>query len=150
MASDITAASGRLALALLIAWQAWAGVSSFPDYIPYFNEIAGGAARGIDYLDDSNVDWGQGLKQAASYATDRGLTNVTIYSLSPIDNPPYYGLPPNLPTAQVADRLLFKKPQQGVYIISAHHIARMRQVDPAWRKYVPVDRVGQSLWVYAF
>ncbi len=141
---------GRAVIGALLAWQAWAGLSAFPNYIPYFNEAAGGTAKGIDFLDDSNVDWGQALKQAARYVQERGLSRVTIYSFSPLDNPPYYGLPPNIQTAQVPNLLLFKKPQPGVYIISAHHIARMRQVDPAWRSYIPIDRIGGSLWVYSF
>jgi 4-amino-4-deoxy-L-arabinose transferase-like glycosyltransferase len=146
----LTARAGQLVLGVLLLWQAWAGLSAFPNYIPYFNEAAGGAAKGIDYLDDSNVDWGQGLKQAAEYVRERGLKNVAIYSFSPLDNPLYYGLPANVQTAQVRDLLLFKRPRPGVYIISAHHIARMRQVDPAWRSYTPVERIGVSLWVYSF
>ncbi len=141
---------GKAVIGALLVWQAWAGLSAFPNYIPYFNEAAGGTAAGIDYLDDSNVDWGQALKDAAQYVRDRGLDRVTMYSLSPVDNPPHYGLPPNLQTAQVPDLLLFKRPQPGVYIISAHHVARMRQVDPAWRSYTPIDRIGGSLWVYSF
>jgi hypothetical protein len=26
----------------------------------------------------------------------------------------------------------------------------MSQIDPAWKIYKPVDRIGESLWVYAF
>jgi hypothetical protein len=32
-----------------------------PHYLTYFNEAAGGPERGLDHLDDSNLDWGQGL-----------------------------------------------------------------------------------------
>ncbi len=130
--------------------QAWSGLSSFPNYIPYFNEWAGGAAKGPDYLDDSNVDWGQGLKQAAQYVKERGLKNVVMWSFSPFDNPEYYGLPPNVPGREALSRLLYKRPAPGVYIISAHAIARMRLQDQAWQIYKPVARIGDSLWVYEF
>jgi hypothetical protein len=46
--------------------------------------------------------------------------------------------------------LIGKRPEPGVYIISAHHVIRMRQADPAWRTYEPVDRIGESLWVFNF
>jgi hypothetical protein len=137
---------GRAVLFVLLAWQAWAGVSAFPNYIPYFNEMAGGARGGIEILDDSNVDWGQGLKQASEYVRNRGIKDVALYSFSPFDNPRYYGLPQN----QSWRPLLYKPPLPGVHIISAHHLTRLRALDPAWRKYKPVDRIGESLWVYRF
>jgi hypothetical protein len=142
--------SGKVILIALLAWSAFSCLQSFPNYIPYFNELAGGASRGAEFLDDSNVDWGQGIKQAAEYVRARRLGRVTMYSFSPLDNPQYYGLPRNLLTAEVRDRLIGKRPEPGVYIISAHKVIRMRQVDPAWRMYTPVDRIGESLWVYEF
>jgi predicted membrane-bound dolichyl-phosphate-mannose-protein mannosyltransferase len=141
---------GRAVLIVLFAWQMWAALSTFPNYIPFFNELAGGASGGPDILDDSNVDWGQGLKQAAAYVKEKGLGNITIYSFSPFDSPPHYGLPPNHLSGELAAKLLFKPPGPGTYIISAHYIARMKAVDPAWRSYQPVDRIGESLWVYRF
>ncbi len=34
----------------------------FPNYLPYFNELAGGPSGGYRMLVDSNTDWGQGVK----------------------------------------------------------------------------------------
>jgi hypothetical protein len=59
-------------------------------------------------------------------------------------------LPRNLQPSEARDRLLGKRPSPGVYIISAHRVIRMAQVDPAWKTYKPIDRIGESLWVYAF
>jgi hypothetical protein len=142
--------AGRVALVVLLAWGTVSCLRAFPNYIPYFNELAGGAPRGPEFLDDSNVDWGQGIKQAAEYVHNRNLGRVTLYSFSPLDNPQYYGLPRNLGPAEARDVFLGKRPNPGVYIISAHRVIRMRQVDPAWRSYKPVDRIGESLLVYEF
>ena len=142
--------AGKIILGLLFAWTAISCLHAFPNYIPYFNELAGGAARGTDFLDDSNVDWGQGVKQAAEYARARHLDRLTMFTFSPLDNPQYYGLPRNLAVSEVPGRLFGKRPDPGVYIISAHRVIRMRQVDPAWKIYKPADRIGESLWVYEF
>jgi hypothetical protein len=145
-----TTRSGIGILVVLLIWQASASIRSFPNYIPYFNELAGGAAAGPAFLDDSNIDWGQGVKQAAEYVRANHLENVRLYTFSPFDNPPFYGLPPNIPPEQAFQQLVARRPAPGVYIISAHYVARMKTVSPAWREFKPVDRIGESLLVYAF
>jgi hypothetical protein len=138
------------AIAVLLVWQAWAAVHAFPNYIPYFNELAGGAAHGPSFLDDSNVDWGQGVKLAAEYVRVHRLQNVNMYTFSPWDNPSYYGLPANIPPSDAFERFVVQYPKPGFYIISAHYVARLKTVSPVWKKSKPVDRIGESLWVYAF
>jgi hypothetical protein len=148
----LTARSGAAVLAVLIGWHAWSAISAFPNYIPYFNELAGGPAGGPAYLDDSNIDWGQGLKQAAEYARNRHPENLSIYAFDPFDGPgtQYYGLPKNLGLTEIRERLLLHRPPPGTYMISSHYIVRMRHLSPAWKTYKPVGRIGESLWVYAF
>jgi hypothetical protein len=141
---------GKIIVAGLLGWSAVSCLHAFPNYIPYINELAGGSSKGSDFLDDSNIDWGQGLKQAAEYVKTRHLDPVTLYSFSPLDNPQYYGLPRNLQPSEVREQLFGKRPAPGVYIISAHKVIRMRLADPAWKMYQPMDRIGESLWVYRF
>lgn len=142
--------AGVAALAIILFWQAWGTIRVFPNYIPYFNELAGGPAGGTAVLDDSNVDWGQGLKQAGEYVRSHHLQNVRMYTFSPMDNPPYYGLPSNIPRSQAFEQLVSRIPAKGIYIISAHYVARMKAANPAWNVYKPIDRIGESLWVYSF
>ena len=92
--------AGMALLVLLVIWQARAALWAFPNYIPYVNEIAGGAKSGVYYLDDSNVDWGQGLKQAAEYVHSRRLENVELLPFSPFDSPRHYGI--NRPRAKIS------------------------------------------------
>jgi hypothetical protein len=144
------ARTGIAILAIFVLWQAWSAIHAFPNYIPYFNEIAGGASEGSAFLDDSNVDWGQGVKQAAEYVHTHHLDNVNMYTFSPFDNPQYYGLPRNIPVSEAFQRLAIKRPAAGTYIISTHYVARMKTVNPAWSTYKPDGRIGESLWVYTF
>jgi len=142
--------TGIAIIAVLLMWQAWSAVHVFPNYIPYFNELAGGPAHGPALLDDSSVDWGQGVKQAAEYVRSHHLQNVNLYTFSPFDNPAYYGLPANIPSAQAFQRLVANPPSPGIYILSAHYVARFKVVSPTWREYKPIDRIGESLLVYSF
>jgi dolichyl-phosphate-mannose-protein mannosyltransferase len=142
--------TGIAIVTALLVWQTWSAVHAFPNYIPYFNEFAGGPAQGPLILDDSNVDWGQGVKQAAAYVLDHHLTNVNMYTFSPFDSPAYYGLPQNIPPEEAFDRLVRNRPSPGIYIISAHYVARMKTVSRDWKEYRPIDRIGESLLVYKF
>lgn len=139
-------ALGRSVLFVLLGWQVWAAISSFPEYIPYFNETVGGPKRGPDILDDSNVDWGESLKEAAAYVRAKQIDKVILCPFWQFDNPAYYGLNS---TIRAPKQLVFKNPESGTYIISGHSIAWMKAVDAAWRNYQPIDRIG-GMWVYRF
>ena len=137
---------GQAVLVLLFGWQMWAAVSSFPNYIPYFNELAGGPSAGPNLLDDSNVDWGQNLKQAGAYVQQRGIDHPIYSPISSFDNPRHYGVNSEL---HPPGEFVSKTPPPGTYIISGHNLAWMKTVDPAWKRYTPVDRIG-GLWIYRF
>lgn len=69
----------RTGLVALVAWMVIGAVGIYPDHLSYFNETAcllsepskvgldGGSACGPLWLDDSNVDWGQGLGQLKAW-----------------------------------------------------------------------------------
>jgi 4-amino-4-deoxy-L-arabinose transferase-like glycosyltransferase len=146
-----TRTAGIVLLVILLGWQARAAFSAFPNYIPYFNEIAGGAGRGVYYLDDSNVDWGQSMRQAAEYVRAHHLENVELLPFSPYDSPRYYGI--NRPARQDLDTyrmMISEKLHPGVYIVSAHHLTRMMYIRPEWDPKNATDRIGESLWVFRF
>lgn len=50
-----------LAAWLLVAAQAFEAATAAPYYLSFFNRLAGGPGRGDRLVNDSNVDWGQGL-----------------------------------------------------------------------------------------
>ena len=143
---------GVVVLGIILGWHAWSSISIFPNYIPYFNELAGGPVRGPDILDDSNVDWGQGLKQAAEYVRKQHLSdvNTVFYDSFSGPGPEYYGLPRQLSSDEAMDRLVVHVPAPGTYILSAHLVARMTHTWLQWQAYKPIDRIGESLWVFRF
>src|SRR5689334_17648421 len=97
-------------------------------------------------MDDSNVDWGESLKEVAGYVKARQITNVVLCPFAGFDNHGYYGLPA---VVRAPKQLVFKTPDPGTYVISAHNIAWMKTVDSSWRTYRPIDRIG-GMWVYKF
>jgi 4-amino-4-deoxy-L-arabinose transferase-like glycosyltransferase len=56
-----------LSVALLLAWLAGSSWVARPDYLAYFNPIAGGPDNGYRRLVDSSLDWGQELPGLAAW-----------------------------------------------------------------------------------
>jgi 4-amino-4-deoxy-L-arabinose transferase-like glycosyltransferase len=104
-ASSLTRLRGRRTLAilgvLLVAHAALA-VRACPDFIAYFNELAGGSANGYRWLADSNLDWSQNRTRLLAYASERhipvepdvlpstGLVAVRVNRLVGIGDPETY------------------------------------------------------------
>ena len=66
-------------------------LSVAPDYLAFFNRLAGGPRAGIRYLADSNLDWGQDLGGLAEYLRRQGNPELMLsyFGTAP---PQYYGI----------------------------------------------------------
>ncbi len=82
---------GRAGAAALAGWLAASVLRYHPHHLAYFNEIAGGPAGGVRWLGDSNLDWGQGLKELARVLKERGNPPVYLCYFGVAD-PGYYGI----------------------------------------------------------
>lgn len=81
-------------IGVLVVCHAWSSLRTFPNYIPYANELWGGPAKANELLTDSDVDWGQGLIAMQQYI-DRGqIKNCWFaYFGSQVADVSYYGIP---------------------------------------------------------
>jgi len=69
----------RIALvAGLFTWLAIRSLEVYPHGISYFNSWIGGPEHGIDYLADSNVDWGQDLSALAEYIERYNIPKIHV------------------------------------------------------------------------
>jgi len=68
--------AARSAVAVLFAWQIVASVRAHPDYLPYFNELAGTHPERV--LRDSDLDWGQDLLRLADTVRARGIDSLSV------------------------------------------------------------------------
>ncbi|MBS1859548.1 MAG: hypothetical protein JST11_29515, partial [Acidobacteria bacterium] len=155
---------GRVAAALLAVWLAVGAAAVYPDQLSYFNEAAclpghaswispgGGTRCGPLWLDDSNIDWGQGLVQLRqwvdAHAPGRPVRLAYFGSFPPAN---YL---PGVQSVSIDD--LLKPPAPGLYAVSAHFVARLPAIAAMtgeggadWpSRTPPVAIVGQSYYVY--
>lgn len=109
-------------LALVAAWQIAEFASIWPDHLSYFNQIAGGWRGGTAWLDDSNVDWGQGFVELRDYLARHPRKNVRLCNFVTPINASLYGLDVSLIDSDDA----LPPPPPGTSILSAHCVARVR------------------------
>ena len=154
----------RIAIAVLGAWSLVAAVGIYPDGLSYFNESAclltepgkigldGGSRCGIAWLDDSNVDWGSGLKQAAAWLARNAPGRSALVD--------YFGSFPlvgyDAPLQEIENAKLMFQPGPGLYFVSANVVARNSAQIRAgfaggddWMSRIPPRAfVGHCLYLY--
>lgn len=123
----------------------------WPDYIPFFNIIAGGPSQGHYYLLDSNLDWGQDLIGLKEYMDNQKISAVDLAYCGRV-KPELYG---------IIYTLFLNNPQHRYVVISANLLwGRMyyvngtrfwpsnRDLYASFRDRRPVAVIGHSLYVF--
>ena len=73
--------AGIVVVALLLGWMCIEVMRAYPDYMPYMNELAWQHPHWY-YLSDSNVEWGDDVRDLAEYLRARGETKVSAAVLA--------------------------------------------------------------------
>jgi len=136
----------------LVLWLAIESAITFPHYIAYFNEFAGG--HGERYLVDCNCDWGQDHLTLRRFMRRKGLESVHLATLGRVDaavyGVEYETLRPNEPVTGdvvISVNLLAGNP----YLIPDNRRPAIRVPEDgyAWlRAHKPVRRIGGSLYYF--
>jgi hypothetical protein len=139
--------AGPLAAALVL-WLAVSGALQHPDYLSYFNELAGSKTERI--VLDSDLDWGQNIIRLERRLRELGAAQV---SFSDMNLPAHHlmiwpGLPPvrNLDAFHPVEGWTAVSPTMWMtrrYGLSTRPLS----VPPWWAYYRPVEKVG-TLWLY--
>ena len=86
----------RAALIALLVLLAAEVLYRFPNYLAYFNAVAGGPARAYRHLVDSSLDWGQDLPGVRRYIDDHHVAAPVYLSYFGLADPGYYRIPARL------------------------------------------------------
>ena len=144
---------GLLAVAIVVS-----ALFIYPDFLAFFNVFGGGPENGWQVLVDSNIDWGQDLKNLKKWMEDSGTDYIRL-SWFGSAYPEAYGinheLLPSFPHNYGGwESLPFdpQNPAPGTYVISASNLVGLRFPDHdlyGWfRAREPDAKIGYSLFVY--
>jgi len=169
----------RATAAALCLWIAIEAAGIYPDHLSYFNELAclpshageigadGGSRCGPLWLDDHNVDWGQGLRQLKTWMDAHAAGRPWKLAYFGFFPPEAYGLKARKIGQQ--ELAMAQTPEPGLYAVSAHLVARVPPlgerffsggtggrpgarpgpIPGAWLRTVkPVAIVGHAFYIY--
>jgi len=143
---------GLIVCAIALALHCGSSLHAFPNYIAYSNEFWGGPANTYRYLADSNVDWGQSMKEAKAYL-DRTRPKAcwVIHAYNDMDSD--YGIP----CGETSEYKMDEPPQHfsGTLIVTASALSGVlnytggTRTAAMLRNLKPVAKLGGSaLFVY--
>ena len=152
---------------LLLAWYVTENIKTWPHYLSYFNQLAGGPSGGYRYVVDSNLDWGQDLKRLSQWVEENNVNEIYLDYFGWSD--PVYYLGPKFKwlTAEQyknAEDFIDKTGETlsvpgspakrgGGYIgVSATFFMNSREnLDTSYiwlQRHEPVVVIGNSIWVW--
>jgi dolichyl-phosphate-mannose-protein mannosyltransferase len=138
--------SFRIAVALLLAWQAATVLRVNPSYIAYFNEIAGGPDGGAEWATDSNLDWGQDLRRLVKFMNARGIDEIQLNYFGSAEVDEYLG-------GRYRAIQRCSEPQPGWVAVSAFWYQSSRgRPECDYRRWLTnerlVTKIGYSIFVF--
>lgn len=144
----------RFSLIFIGLWLIGSTLWAYPNYLAYFNEVAGGPSRGHRILVDSSLDWGQDLKELKKWMGRNHVEKIQFAYFGTAD-PAYYKIDAvYLPgSVFVSDPPLTDVAVTPPYLaISETHLAGLYLDQPdryaRFRDQKPVARIGNSIRVY--
>jgi 4-amino-4-deoxy-L-arabinose transferase-like glycosyltransferase len=158
---------------LLCLWLAGTTLLHAPNYLSYFNLIAGGPSRGHEFLCDSNIDWGQDLIELKAWLdkNPEAAENLNLAYFGCYD-PAWVGIKYRLPALMPVNAAKSPPtaqssvgPLPGWYIVSKNYLVghsmpvpdgsgrmHFRYFDSPFCDYLtdfdPIDEIGGSMLVY--
>jgi hypothetical protein len=131
----------------LVLWMGLTSLLSHPDYLPYFNLLAGSEPEKV--VVDSDLDWGQDMKRLGARLQELGASEVAFNPLIVAYLEAAHGFPPIHESDPVTP-----SPGWNAVSLTVLHSARLGLYDEhpeieLWPNRIqPTERVGKSTLLY--
>jgi len=152
----------KLLFGALLCLYALCAVKTSPWHLSYFNEFIKSPDEGYKYMTDSNLDWGQGLKELSKYLKEQGIDSI-YFCYFGVGDPHYYGIRyrpfgfiDNISYPKTSfregDSIDFSKQKKVLFAISATNLQATYYADKnafaAFKEIEPEKIIAHSIFVY--
>lgn len=140
----------KYSLPAALLWFGGTSLAAHPDYLPYFNELAGSHPERI--LVDSDLDWGQDYKRLGERLRELGVKEVTMETFLAADLEGQHGFP----------RIRDLDPLRPAYGWNALGVTSWKarriqlydthpELKVLWPDlYEPTEKIGKSMYLWYF
>lgn len=143
---------------IAFAWICFEAVRAYPNYIPYMNQLASSRPHWW-YLSDSNVEWGDDIKELAAYLRARGETRVRAMAFGDFITFSLYGVehvwalapPEDSPPRYMALGASFLNGSSvPFYDVDGKRVSNEQQINTfdSFRHRTPEAVIGNSIYLY--
>jgi hypothetical protein len=138
------------ALAALLLWFGGTSLAAHPDYLPYFNELAGSQPENI--LVDSDLDWGQDYKRLGARLRELGAPEVSFQPFVAADLEHRHGFPPVGPLNPLSPNYGWNGVSVTMWKERRLGLGENRlDANPLWPDvFEPTEKVGKSIYLWYF
>ncbi|HUK82066.1 MAG TPA: hypothetical protein VLZ12_05475 [Verrucomicrobiae bacterium] len=132
----------RVGAWFLCGWLIIIAISSYPFYIPYCNEFAGGTSGGYKCLIDSNYDWGQDGERLKAWVEKNHVQHIYLDYFGTQASIEWLKIPNTRVDAERARQL-----RDGWLVVS---VSQLMRPEWAWLRESrkPDTRIAYTLFVY--
>jgi 4-amino-4-deoxy-L-arabinose transferase-like glycosyltransferase len=128
----------KVTACVLLLWVVADVATAYPDYLPWFNVLAGPAPQQV--VVDSDLDWGQDVKRLDREVWLRGINHIHVAVLE--------GRAYDLRAYVAGYEKLLPGERTGGWIAVSQYMLRERPGYAWLRAYTPVATVGSSILLY--
>jgi len=139
----------RLALAVGLAAVGLTSLLCHPDYLPYFNLLAGSEPEKIAV--DSDLDWGQDINRLSQRLREVHAPQVTFNTFIVTKLESMHGFPPTRQSDPQTPSPGWNAVSLTVLKVGRMGLVKAHPEYQLWPEHVkPQERVGKGIWLYYF
>lgn len=135
----------KLILLLMLIFHIISSLSIYPHFLAYFNEMAGGPAQGPKYLVDSNIDWGQDLKNLEKYIKTNKIDSLCLSYFGNAEISYYL----KMDVSKIKNMPKFKSEMPECTMAISVTNLYSKESEYKWLlDYQPEAKIGYSIYIY--
>jgi glutamine amidotransferase-like uncharacterized protein len=143
------------AISVCLTWSILSTLSQYPHNLGYFNDLVG-PQNGHDYLNYSNVDWGQDLFYLKDWYDEYPMARPLFLSVEALYNPSSFGIAHATPFKIADDHTTVLGPESnrssgprpGWYAVSKNNLIMRGGEYRYLRRFIPVKTIGSAINLY--
>jgi len=136
----------KILLIILLLFHITSSLLTYPHFLAYFNEVSGGPKNGPKYLLDSNIDWGQDLKNLEVYLKKNNVQSLCL-SYFGTANTSYYL---KMNAGKISEIPMFESSRPDCLVAVSVSNLFNKEGNYKWlTKYKQTADIGYSIYIFS-